>query len=112
MRAYIDILSTTILTIFLTIILLWPTTQPPAIFYSEDKFAHIVAFAVLSFPLSFTRRFKLLIVFVGTCSFGGIIELVQPFFNRTSEIWDWMSDILGVLIGIFFGVSAQILKTD
>ena len=113
MREHVDILLTTVLTIFLTIIFLSPVAHPPPTLYGGDKFGHILAFSTLSFPLCYTRRIRLLIVFLGACTFGGIIELVQPFFNRNAEIWDWVSNIFGVLLGMLLGVFfARIKKTD
>ena len=104
MRRYLDIPLTLIVTTILTIIMLWPLDQPPLAPRGSDKLVHLVAFAALSFPLSRTSRFGLLPVFVGACSFGAIIELVQPFYNRNADILDWAADVLGVALGIFCGV--------
>jgi len=65
---------------------------------------HLAAFAALAFPLARTGRCGLLPVFVGASAFGGVIELVQPSFNRSADIKDWIADIVGVLLGISCGL--------
>ena len=66
-----------------------------------------MAFAALAFPLACTRRFGLTSVLIGASAFGAIIELVQPAFNRSADVSDWVADTLGVLIGIGFGLLYQ-----
>ena len=65
---------------------------------------HLVAFAALAFPLARTGRFGLLPVFVGASAFGGVIELIQPSFNRSADLNDWVADIIGVVLGIGCGL--------
>ena len=98
MRKYLDIPLTLIVTVTLTVAMLWPLDQPPPAPDGSDKLVHLVAFAALSFPLSRTGRFGLLPVFVGASVFGGVIELIQTSFNRTADINVWIADILG---GVF-----------
>ena len=43
-------------------------------------------------------------------AFGGIIELIQPTFNRNAEIGDWVADTLGVLIGIYLGLASRNIR--
>ena len=68
---------------------------------------HFIAFAALAFPLARTGRFGLLPVFIGASAFGAIIELIQPSFNRSAELSDWVADTLGVIIGIGLGLAYQ-----
>ena len=51
----------------------------------------------LAFPLARTGRFGLLPVFIGASAFGGAIELIQPNFDRSADVNDWVADILGVV---------------
>ena len=81
-------------------------TAPPAP-EGSDKLVHFIAFAALAFPLARTRRFGLLPVFIGASAFGAIIELIQPTFNRSAELSDWVADTLGVIIGIGLGLAYQ-----
>ena len=59
----------------------------------------------LAFPLARTGRFGLIPVLIGASAFGAIIELIQPTFNRSAELSDWVADTLGVLIGIGLGLA-------
>ena len=104
MRKYLDIPLTIIVTLTLTVAMLWPLEAPPPAPEGSDKLVHFVAFAALAFPLARTGRFGLLPVFIGASAFGGIIELIQPSFNRSADVNDWVSDIVGVILGIVLGL--------
>ena len=110
MRKYLDIPITLILTLTLTVTMLWPLDAPPPVLKGSDKMAHLIAFAALSFPLSRTGRFGLLPVFLGASVFGGMIELIQPTFNRSADMNDWVADIIGVVIGILCGLVYRLLR--
>ena len=103
MRKHLDIPLTLMVTAILTIAMLWPLEAPPPAQHGSDKIVHLIAFATLSFPLSRTGRFGLLPVFVGASAFGGMIELIQPTFNRNTDMNDWIADMLGVALGIVCG---------
>ncbi|MDB9697951.1 VanZ family protein [Planktomarina temperata] len=104
MRKYLDIPLTLAVTLTLTVAMLWPMKAPPHAPEDSDKLVHLVAFAVLAFPLARTGRFGLLPVFVGASAFGGAIELIQPSFNRSADINDWIADVVGVVLGIGLGL--------
>ena len=93
------------MTAVLTTAMLWPLEAPPPTPDGSDKLVHFIAFAALSFPLARTGRLGLLPVFIGASAFGAIIELIQPTFNRSAELSDWVADTLGVLIGIGLGLA-------
>ena len=99
MRKYLDIPLTVAVTAVLTIAMLWPLAAPPPAPEGSDKLVHFIAFAALAFPLARTGRFGLIPVLI-----GAIIELIQPTFNRSAELSDWIADTLGVLIGIGLGL--------
>ena len=100
MRKNLDSLLTIVVTLTLTVAMLWPLEAPPPAPEGSDKLVHFVAFAALSFPLAHTGRFGLLPVFIGASAFGGIIELIQPSFNRSADVNDWIADVVGVVLGI------------
>ncbi|MDG2405064.1 MAG: VanZ family protein [Paracoccaceae bacterium] len=110
MRKHLDIPLTLIVTIILTVVMLWPLGQPTPTPGGTDKVVHFVAFAALAFPLARTRRFGLLFVFIGASAFGGAIELIQPRFNRSSDVNDWLADIFGVMLGIACGLLYRRLR--
>ena len=97
MRKYLDIPITLIVTLTLTVAMLWPLEAPPPAPDGSDKVVHLIAFAALSFPLARTGRFGLFPVFMGASAFGGLIELIQPSFNRSFDMKDWVADVMGGL---------------
>ena len=111
MRKYLDIPITLTVTVILTVAMLWPLDTPPPAPDGSDKVVHLIAFAALSLPLARTGRFGLLPVFVGASAFGGMIELIQPTFNRSADMNDWIADIIGVVIGILCGLVYRRLRS-
>jgi VanZ family protein len=110
MRKYLDIPLTLIVTLALTVAMLWPLQAPPPAPEGSDKLVHLIAFAALAFPLARTGRVGLLPVFVGASAFGGIIELIQPSFNRSADVNDWVADVVGVVLGIGLGLLYRRLR--
>jgi VanZ family protein len=110
MRKYLDIPLTLIVTTVLTVAMLWPLEAPPPAPEGSDKLVHLVAFAALAFPLARTRRFGLLPVFIGASTFGAAIELIQPSFNRSADVNDWVADVVGVILGICLGLLYRRLR--
>ena len=103
MRKYLDIPLTLATTLTLTVAMLWPVGQQPTP-DGTDKLVHLIAFAALAFPLARTGRIGLMPVFIGASAFGGAIELIQPSFNRSADLNDWIADIVGVALGIGCGL--------
>jgi VanZ family protein len=110
MRKYLDIPLTAIVAITLTVAMLWPLEAPPPAPEGSDKLVHFIAFAALAFPLARTGRLGLVAVFIGASTFGGLIELIQPTFNRSADIGDWVADTIGVAIGIGGGLLYRRLR--
>lgn len=103
----LDIILTAVVTTVLTAAMLWPLEAPPPAPEGSDKLAHLLAFAALAFPLALTGRFGLIPILIGASTFGGIIELIQPTFNRSTELSDWIADTFGALVGISLGLAYQ-----
>ena len=108
MRKYLDIPLTVFLAITLSVAMLWPLEAPAP--EGSDKLVHFIAFAALAFPLARTGRLGLVAVFIGASAFGGLIELIQPSFNRSADIGDWVADTIGVAIGIGCGLLYRRLR--
>ena len=89
MRKHLDIPLTLAVTLALTFAMLWPLDQPPPAPEGSDK---------------------LLPVFIGASTFGGAIELIQPSFNRSADINDWIADAVGVILGIGLGLLYRRLR--
>ena len=110
MRKYLDIPLTLIVTMVLTVAMLWPINQPPPGPDGRDKVVHLIAFVALAFPLGRTGRIGLIPVFVGASAFGGIIEVLQPSFGRSADMQDWIADIAGVALGIMLALIYRRLR--
>ena len=110
MRKYLDIPLTIIVTFTLTVAMLWPLEAPPPAPEGSDKLVHFIAFAALAFPLARTGRFGLMPVFIGASAYGGIIELIQPSFNRSADVNDWVADVVGVVLGVGCGLLYRHLR--
>ena len=110
MRKYLDIPLTLIVGVTLTVAMVWPLDAPPPTPEGSDKLVHLIAFAALAFPLACTGRLGLFGVFIGASAFGGAIELIQPMFNRSADVNDWVADTIGVLIGIGCGLAYRRLR--
>jgi VanZ family protein len=74
-----------------------------------DKFAHLVAFAILAFlfsQLAFSFRgrsyLKVLLVSIGLFLYALFDEVSQASFGRTTDLADLAADSFGIVIGIAF----------
>ena len=65
----------------------------------SDKIYHILAFACLAFPLPLVRPRLAIWVVLGVISYGGLIEMIQPFFGRQDEWADLIADGIGAILG-------------
>lgn len=73
-----------------------------------DKVVHFGMFFIMSALLSLTleqhTRFtlkKIYFISIATAfTYGGLIEILQHyFFSRGGDIWDWLADISGAVVG-------------
>jgi len=79
-----------------------------------DKVIHLLEFAVLGFLLSFGfflslkyhLKVKAYLTFLSGTLLGALDELHQYFVPaRSTEILDWMVDVLGILVGLLVFIS-------
>ena len=110
MPRHLDLSLTLLMTTVLTVAMLWPITQPPPAPEGSDKVVHLIAFAVLALPLAHTSRFGLSPVFIAASAYGGIIEVLQPYFGRSADMQDWIADIAGVTLGIMLALLYRRLR--
>lgn len=64
-----------------------------------DKAYHVLAFACLAFPLPLVRPRWTVWVILGVIAYGGVIEVIQPFFGRQAEWADLVADGVGAILG-------------
>ena len=95
-----DIYLTIVLALIILIGALTPVTEVAAAPAGTDKIIHIVAFAALVFPLALTGRIGLFTLFIFASLFGGIIEIIQPSFERNADVYDWISNNFGIMSGL------------
>lgn len=83
---------------------------------SADKSMHLVAFAVLAFPVALSRPRWFAAILLGLMCFGAMIELFQPLFGRSGSIDDLAANgggvVLGILAGAVFRPVASALRPE
>ena len=65
----------------------------------SDKVYHVLAFASLAFPLSLVGPRWTVWVILGVIAYGGVIEVIQPFFGRQAEWADLIAGGTGAILG-------------
>ena len=90
------------LSISISILSLYPLTELPE-FQGNDKTYHLLAYFFLAFPsgIKMPRRFVFFILVLIT--FGGVIEMIQPFMNRSGEWLDFLANCVGIILGFSVG---------
>lgn len=78
-----------------------PAEQLPKVKVT-DRWAHFIAYAVLSALLYLTswvgrpdRRYPALKILAIAAIYGALDELLQPYVRRTADVHDWLFDIAG-----------------
>ena len=91
--------STLILLVIIAYLSLTPAKGSPSV-YLFDYVLHALAYGALSTPYSFSKTPNRLYIFVGTCSWGIAIELIQPYVGRTCDIYDVFANSTGTLLAL------------
>ena len=78
--------------------------SPDYILTSSDKLDHLVGFAVLLLPAALLYSHALYWILPYAISFGGTIEIIQPYVNRNGEWGDFWADAVGALLGVIIGL--------
>ena len=82
-----------------------PTESSQSILYL-DKFVHFLAFLMLTFLLDISLRDSINVqrhAILFLIAYAGFIEFVQYFLPyRSAEIYDFFSDLLGILVYLYF----------
>jgi VanZ family protein len=82
------------------IITLYMTLRPITVLVpGSDKTQHAVTFgALMLIAVAAYPRSGLILLAVALSSLGATIELVQPLFGRSRDVWDWVADSMGVFV--------------
>jgi len=102
-RRMIALALTAILAMLIAYLTLTPLSAP-ALFPGVDKIYHIVAFAALMIPSASLYRSVLYYTLPGAILFGGMIEIIQPYVNRSGDMADFVADITGIILGLAIGL--------
>ena len=72
-------------------------------FLGDDKLHHVIAFTCFVLPMILVspKYWRAMITY--SLIFGGIIELAQPYVNKTGDPMDLLANTLGAIIGIVIG---------
>jgi len=98
MRSYWFACTVFTLTV-ITLLSLKPMVDLPSV-PGGDKMHHIIAYALLMFPVALKKpKYWLLIGFLFFC-LSGLIELLQPFFFRRGDWLDMSVNFFGIMLGI------------
>ena len=67
----------------------------------SDKFHHLIAYAMLAFFAVLSRKngAAVVIALVAVIAYGGLIELLQPYVNRSGEFDDFLANGAGAVLG-------------
>lgn len=89
--------------VLISIASLLPLAQLPQA-PGSDKTHHLFAYGGLAIPIVL-RGHRLCLAILGTAfAWSGLIELIQPHFNRYGEWLDWFANGLGLLLGGLLGL--------
>lgn len=73
--------------------------------------AHSAVYAILSVPHALWLGRHLGWGLLGLLAFSGMIELIQPAFGRGAEWTDMLSNVVGMALGVFAGLSLRQLHS-
>jgi len=93
---------TVFLLIVITALSLYPLPELPAV-PGKDKTLHLLAYAVLAFPVSFARPNAHIRIIIFFLLWSGMIEFVQPYVNRSREVEDLLANTIGLFLGYITG---------
>jgi VanZ family protein len=95
-----------------------PSIPPVLQHVTSDKIEHIVAYGLIagSFLLSLKRPVRPALLLLGLAALallGALDETTQPLVNRTADIRDYFSDLIGVAASsLVFLIATRSLRKD
>ena len=97
---------TVLLLLVITLLSLYPLPALPEL-PGTDKTHHLIAYGFLAFPAALKGPNKLTILLLCFVTFGGLIELIQPYVNRYGEWLDFIANTAGVALGATIGTYSK-----
>ena len=90
----------------ITLISLWPLDKLPLV-PGADKTHHIIAYAILMFPVALRKPDRWILFGLFFVAYGGAIEFLQPYVNRYGEWHEMAANVSGLICGLIF---AELIK--
>lgn len=91
------------LTVLMLILISWLSLRTPEQHTGPvngiDKLYHLVAYAGLVVPVALAKPKNWLFQVLGLFGFSAAIEIVQPWFSRTTDIVDLFANATGLILG-------------
>lgn len=103
MPVLLSVIAMALLAVVIAVLTLGPAPQSGV--PGSDKLHHLLAFAVLAFPLPAARPRLAPWVLLAIIGYGGLIELIQPYVGRQAEWADLAADAAGGAIGAAAGAA-------
>ncbi len=94
---------TVLIFLIITFLSLYPLKEQHNI-PGSDKIYHLIAYSALTIVIGLRKPSNYLLLIVFFSFYSGLIEIIQPFVNRFSEIEDFIFNNLGILIGLSLGI--------
>ena len=95
----IDIYLTVVIAFVIGLATLTPVEKLTVV-SGSDKLYHLLSFAILTFTIAMVRPKAVRWILILSLIFGGALELLQPFVNRSCEFADFLADACGATLGI------------
>ena len=69
------------------------------------KIHHAASYALLGFlPVLRERRRTAIALLVAVTVLGGVVEVLQPYTGRTTDLMDWMANLAGMAVGAWIAL--------
>ena len=94
---------TFLILILITFFSLYPLKEKISI-PGSDKIHHLIAYSALAIGVGLRRPSNYVLIIIFFSFYSGLIEIIQPYVNRFSEIEDFLFNNLGIFIGLTLGI--------
>ena len=83
----------------ISVLSLWPQEKLPSVAV-PDKAYHLIAYAILMFFTALRKSNKWILFCLLFIAYSGVIELLQPYVNRSAEWLDFAANVTGIICGL------------